>query len=174
MKLISRKFFPSVFPKKKQNTMTIFLDVDGVLNCEKDWKTPFVLNPQCVEVLGKIAQTFRKKYNRVDIVLSSTWRQGKNGDGRYDKSAFQKLENVLKEMRLSIVGTTPVTGNIHTRWEEIEFYIKRNGVGRFIILDDDESLFPNWEECRLPFYITNYKPGLVEADIKRVLNKVKF
>ena len=36
----------------------------------------------------------------------------------------------------------------------------------YIVLDDDESLFPNPE--RINLYLTNYKTGITEPEIKKL------
>ena len=50
--------------------------------------------------------------------------------------------------------------------KEIEYYIRRHSISSYIILDDDESLFPYPE--RINLYLTNYKTGLTESDIKKL------
>ena len=42
----------------------------------------------------------------------------------------------------------------------------RHSISSYIVLDDDESLFPYPE--RINLYLTNYKIGITEADIKKL------
>lgn len=141
--------------------MYYFLDVDGVLNRESDWKNPFTINQQCLKNFVKLI----KKDKDPHIVLSSTWRVGFTNRGEVGNG--NKLTKALGEYGLCIDGCTPVSNK--TRQEEIEFYIRRNGIVKYLVLDDDASLFPEAE--RLCVYFTNYKTGITEQDVKQIAKK---
>lgn len=68
---------------------------------------------------------------------------------------------------MAIDDSTPVSSK--TRQEEIEYYIRRHNIMDYIVLDDDESLFP-WPE-RINLYITDYNTGLTDKDVKILLKK---
>ncbi len=55
----------------------IFLDVDGVLNRERDWAEgrSFVLDRGNVETFGRFLAALQEQF-AVRILLSSTWRYG--------------------------------------------------------------------------------------------------
>jgi len=142
--------------------MYYFLDVDGVLNRESDWRKPFTVNPICVSNFKKLLSVDKDSH----IILSSTWRQGFTNTGIKSASAGS-LMNVFDEMGIQIEGTTPISNK--SRQEEIEYYIKRHGVKDYLVLDDDESLFPRPEDINL--YITNYKEGLTESDVKQIARR---
>lgn len=55
--------------------MTIFFDVDGVLNCEADWQRPFTINKRCVRAFAHIVEKLQKR-ELVQLVIISTWRAG--------------------------------------------------------------------------------------------------
>lgn len=148
--------------------MTIFFDVDGVLNCEADWQRPFTINKRCVRAFAHIVEKLQKR-ELVQLVIISTWRAG---IGKEDDSPQMKnLKDCLAEYSLTIVGSTPDSAG-KTREEEIKYYIRRNNVKRYLILDDDESLYDGPK--KIPLYIVNYKTGLTEADVKPVLKTTKL
>jgi len=129
--------------------MYYFLDIDGVLNKESDWKHPYTVNLTCLENFKKLLSHDQHPV----IVLSSTWRAN--------------LEAITPYIKVDDV--TPNTSGRKTRQEEIEYYIRRNGIKTYLVLDDDGSLFPNQE--KLNIYFTNYKTGLTEADIDKIVKK---
>lgn len=138
--------------------MVIFLDIDGVLNCESDWVNKFFIRQSCVKVLGKLAQTM----GCTEIVLSSTWRACEGGT---EPEFYKNLKRLLAEQNLNIVGTTPISSN-HTRKEEILYYVKRHDCGQYLILDDDPSVFGTTSD--IPIYLTSHLVGLTETDINSV------
>lgn len=135
----------------------IFLDVDGVLNKESDWKKPFTINESCLVQFAAFVKTMKDPR----IVLSSTWRAGYANTGAMSEGE-NSLSNKLAKYNLKIVDSTPVSSK--TRQEEIEYYIRRHGISSYVILDDDKSLFPNPE--RINLYLINYKTGITESDVK--------
>lgn len=48
-------------PKTKL-PLTVFLDVDGVLNRESDWRTAFALNEECVAAFKELIAELQKYY----------------------------------------------------------------------------------------------------------------
>ena len=143
--------------------MYYFLDIDGVLNKESDWRVPFAINPECAACFAMLL----KKDKDPHVVLSSTWRHGITNSGikaPKDNNFLEKLE----KYGIIIEGSTPISNK--TRQEEIEYYIRRNGIKDYLVLDDDESLFPRPEDICI--YLTNYKAGLTVADV-RAIQKMK-
>ena len=137
----------------------LFLDVDGVLNKESDWRKPFTVNTGCLQCFAKLIEYDADPH----IILSSTWRVGYTNTGvrsERGNSLSQELENY----GIVIEDCTPVS--CKTRQEEIEYYIRRHNILEYVVLDDDESLFPFPK--RLKLYITDYKTGLTEKDIKKI------
>ena len=58
--------------------MYIFLDVDGVLNTEEDWKRrKYSLNNACVTAFCRLLSCLHEP----KVILSSTWRNGIARDG---------------------------------------------------------------------------------------------
>lgn len=144
--------------------MFYFLDVDGVLNRESDWRIPFTVNEECLKNFVMLI----KKDSDPHIVLSSTWRVGFTNTGVMS-SGGNSLADKLAAYGIRIEAFTPVSNK--TRQEEIEFYIRRNNVTEYLVLDDDASLFP-WPE-RLHLYLTDYKTGLTDKDIRKIYRLCK-
>ena len=72
--------------------MYIFLDVDGVLNTEEDWKRRiYSLNAKCIEAFGKLILMI----NNPKIVLSSSWRNGIAWDG----TTAIHIEDLMKVLK---------------------------------------------------------------------------
>lgn len=151
--------------------MTIFLDIDGVLNKQSDWIKPFTINQACLNVFIQLVKELKKRYKEVDIVLTSTWRNSlaKNSNNELVSGKTNILDETFKKNGLSIYGTTPVSNK--TRQEEIEYYIRRNNITHFITIDDDLSLFTN--PIAVNLYLTDYTTGLTSKDIKKILKLCK-
>ena len=66
-------------------------------------------------------------------------------------------------------GATPISKK--GRQAEIEYYIKRNGIKQYIVLDDDPSLFDDLS--RITFYKPDYRNGLTKQDVKRICRELK-
>lgn len=129
--------------------MVYFLDVDGVLNKEADWRKPYTINSTCLENFKKLLSHDKQP----TIVLSSTWRANLDIIAQYIK----------------VDDVTPNTSGRKTRQEEIEYYIRRNDIKKYLVLDDDSTLFPNKE--RLNIYFTDHKNGLTDDDVKKIIKK---
>ena len=83
-------------------------------------------------------------------------------------SVLLPLNTVLHKYNLGIYDST-VKSN-RTRQEEIEYYIRRNGVNKYVILDDDASLFP--DRSRINIYLTDYKTGLSSREVRAVIKSI--
>ncbi len=144
--------------------MYYFLDVDGVLNKESDWRIPFSVNEDCLRNFA----TLIKADSDPHIILSSTWRAGYTNTGIMSARGSSLSERLMR-YNITVEDTTPVSNK--TRQEEIEYYIRRHNIASYVVLDDDESLFPNRD--RINLYLTDYKTGLTEKDIKALRKKYK-
>ena len=145
--------------------MYYFLDVDGVLNKESDWRIPFSINAGCLKCFANLLSFDKDPH----IILSSTWRAGYTNTGVMSARG-NSLADKLAEYGLMVEDSTPITDK--TRQEEIEYYIRRHEIGNYIVLDDDESLFPFGD--RINLYLTDYKTGLTEKDVKIIRKKYKL
>ena len=143
----------------------IFLDIDGVLNRRSDWDKKFYMNPECLQAFDELINKLHKKYD-LRIILSSTWRFAMSNDE--NDSVLLPLNTVLHKYNLGIYGSTVKSNK--TRQEEIEYYIRRNGVHKYVILDDDASLFP--DRSRINIYFTDYKKGLSNKEVRAVIKSI--
>lgn len=146
-----------------RQSLTLFLDIDGVLNKTQDWKKGFVINSKCLVALCSLLERMSKRYNSVDVVMSSTWREGLS-----DIIEDTVLRAILQIPRVRIAGTTPRGGP--DRQAQIEYYIRRNNVEEYMILDDDPSLFP--DISRVNIFLTDCNQGLTEENVNQILKEL--
>lgn len=81
-----------------------------------------------------------------------------------NSAPIDKLKELFKSMNLKIYDKTSISQK--SRQEGIEYYIKRNNVKKYIILDDDKSLFTCPDNVNL--YCPNYLTGLTKQDLKNI------
>lgn len=118
---------------------TLFLDIDGVLN----------VIPQGRDKYGSLFHdNFESNLKRIidktgaDIVISSTWRM----------SGLEVMKKMWTDRNLpgDVVGITKTADKIVDtgltdyydlvcRGDEIELYIKENGITNYCIIDDDDD-----------------------------------
>ena len=109
-------------------TLTIFLDIDGVLNThttakENDW----LICPKLVQRLND----FIHRKNQIDIVISSSWR--------YDMKDLQfQLEGAGFKYWHKVIGKTPTHKILTKRGEQIARWIKDNDCSTPMVVIDDE------------------------------------
>lgn len=148
--------------------MYIFLDIDGCLNNKYDWRTPYTINKSCLLYFSKLCKAINKKYSPIKIVLISTWKEGFNKDN--NSPQIQHLIDTLSIYGLTINDKT-ISVKGKTRQEEIEYYIRRNNIKDYIILDDDISLYNDISKINI--YIVDYHTGFTEKDNKKILKTLK-
>ncbi len=124
----------------RDQSMVIFFDVDGVLNRKEDWRIPFTIHNECVKHFAEFVEKAKKKKGSVKLVIVSTWRAGKSKNGN-DAKQYVALEQKLKQYSLAINDSTPLSNK--SRQAEVEYYIRRNMVRDYIVIDDDRSLYEN-------------------------------
>lgn len=116
--------------------MYVFLDVDGVLNTEEDWKRrKYSLNNDCVTAFCRLLSCLHEP----KVILSSTWRNGIARDG----TTAVHIDDLLKALEPAGIMFLDKTGIAPdgSRTKEIDFYLRRHPEERYIILDDDPTLF---------------------------------
>ena len=133
--------------------MTIFLDVDGVLNTSEDWiRHVYSLNSKCVEAFC----FFLNHIDRPKIVLSSTWRNGIARDGSTSVHV-EDLINALAPTGITTLDRTAVSPD-GSRSKEIDYYLRRHDADDYLILDDDPTLFELGSKTK-NLYITDARTG---------------
>ncbi|MBO4373620.1 MAG: hypothetical protein J5829_00780 [Lachnospiraceae bacterium] len=146
--------------------MYIFLDVDGVLNTESDWaKKVYSLNQKCVNQFCGLIDVIKNP----KVVLTSTWRNGIARDG----TTAVHIEDLLEALKPAGIISLDRTGFSPdgSRSREIEHYLKRHVSDRYIILDDDPSLFERGVSTP-NLYLTSSKTGLTALDIERIIKRI--
>ena len=145
--------------------MYLFLDIDGVLNRQCQWKKPYSLYEPCFPVLKKIVEQTKGK-----LILISTWKTGlvirenmiqKVMVSDDNTEQINRLIKMLMEYDMYLYGkTSNLPGR--TREREIERFLYFNP-GQYIILDDDLSIYNKLERV----VKIDCTKGLREADIKK-------
>jgi len=142
----------------------IFLDVDGVLNCEADWDGPHgdsfsTLDPEKCDQLARVVRE-----TGATVILSSTWRLP------FAREPRHKLIEWLKNREVIIHDFTPDL-SIRFGWggssqplrgDEIKAWLSTNADKfpnpHFVIIDDDADMLTE----QMPFFVqTSFKdnPG---------------
>ena len=153
------------------NKKIIFLDIDGVLRTHKsdlEWSNKLV-TPIFKGVDRLFDKTLVDNLNEViyltgeKIVITSNWRI---------YLSLEELQIIFKERGVigEVIGKTglghlkggsPIP--IGNRGLEIQDWLDRNPVGKFIIIDDQVSditnIFPNWKIIKV-----NSQVGFVEVE----------
>ena len=147
--------------------MYIFLDVDGVLNTETDWKRRvYSLRPSCVDAFCRLLNSLQAP----KVVLSSTWRNGIARDG----TTAVHINDLLEALEPTGIKSLDKTGMAPdgSRSREIDHYLRRHPEEDYIILDDDPNLFAQKGDTP-HLYLIASKTGLTNTDVDRILKKLR-
>jgi len=178
------------FPDLKHNI--IFLDIDGVFNCEsfyeKSYKEAkkelkklvkknlidsqtYYLEQICSERVALFSELCKKI--GADVVISSTWRKNKT---------IQQLQDIFNASggTFRIIGKTPITG--YERGTEISLWIKtfinekNYGISyrnfkTYAIIDDDDDMLLNQTKH---FFQTDQFDGLTSSVCSNILDFFTF
>ncbi len=139
----------------------IFLDVDGVLNCAltKDrYNGMMGLDERFIRNLKQVVKKSSEK-DDTRIVLSSSWRAGKDRDGNEIPDHLRYLNERLHSHGMDIYDETPIIryskdGYSNHRGREIMtwLYLHRNDdIKSFVILDD--VVFEDFKKYRLGSFL---------------------
>ena len=139
----------------------IFLDIDGVLNCDKTTKRLDVCNEFTFVDTRKVLR-LRDIVERTGakLVLSSTWRFGADQRAFYiEREALRELVAEFRRVRCPLwFDITPYLPRAK-RWQEINAWLITHDTDDFIILDDvGEELKPFADKLVL----TNPREGLTK------------
>ena len=157
----------------------IFLDVDGVLNCE-------TTKDKCGRHMGVEDEKVRYLKEIVDftngeIVLSSSWRLYWDEDEKKIKKLRGKyLTAKLKKFNLKPMGKTPDLYWARRGEEILEWLKDKNDINRVIILDDEyfawksNGLNENWV-CTIDgdWDMWNLDPGLMPKHVDFIKNNIE-
>lgn len=152
----------------------IFLDVDGVLNCEtsksyfltEDGRAYTGIDKDKVKRLAKIVET-----TGADIVLSSSWKDGwfqRCGflfkEAGLSKHAKYLTRHLYKKGKLGLKDRTP--SSYRGRGYEIKFWLKTHPQTKaWVVLDDEDwHDFYEHDEIMRHWVKTDDKAGLTDED----------
>lgn len=151
----------------------IFLDIDGVLNCETS-------KSRCGNYLGIDKDKVKRLANIVnttsaDIILTSTWKIGwcrnpaSNLIPSYDAPAFDKAAKYLnnhlwKKGKLTVKDKTKERRLIYRGSGIRDYLTKHPEITGWVVLDD--YIFPDFtdEQINSNLVLTNPKTGLTDED----------
>ena len=140
------------------NNKYIFLDIDGVLNAPGDK----IIHEMFEENKLKLLVDFIVS-NGCKVVLTSN-RRAYESDVKIIKKVFEPYTEImlLSERRL-----------FKYRGQEIEFYVKQNGIKNYVIFDDNDNGISNILELNSHFILVNYLTGITENDIEKAKEILK-
>ena len=148
----------------------IFLDVDGVLNCDSTQNRVqgFIgVDPEKVKLLKKIVEA-----TDGEIVLTSTWKMDFYEDAPHYPKIKNYLVKKLKDQGLVISGLT--VDNWSNRGFGIIKYIKEHSCDGYIVLDDE--FFEDYKQCGIvPHWVhTRFSIGLLPEHIDIAIRKMSY
>ena len=163
--------FDFIFRSKRKmgHRLGIFLDVDGVLNCEEDWHQPLTLNRGCVRAFQSALELVSTRFDEVSVILSSSWRLGWN-----PQMQPQHLRELCRAIPIS--GITPQAQSAlpkGQRGREIRYYLKRHEMDAYVVIDDDIELFSQEDREEMPILLTDARTGFTLSDGKRMLEVIR-
>lgn len=135
--------------KKHDSKLTIFLDIDGVLNTDKTvQRTPDGyrgIEDSRVELLANVID----KYGGADIVLSSDWKDMRENDDDYIY-----LTAKLHKYGLTLSGHTK--DKLYDRGAGIKKYLTEHPeVEEYVVIDDNTFDFQNYRKIWERLILTN-------------------
>lgn len=147
----------------------IFLDFDGVLNCEKYisrcGNSGINIDITRLQLIKNLVEVTNAK-----IVLSSSWREHWEKECHKCDAVGLEINNIFAEFGLTIYDKTPKLNA--RREQEIEQYLDQNtDVENFVVFDD----------CYLSSNVINghfiktsyYKNGIEEDDVLKAITIFK-
>ena len=168
----------------------IFLDVDGVLTtCSYHNPDTNHINPEKVQILSQTVNRTGAK-----IVLTSTWKMGYDKDSGKKEDYYNILEKVLTEYGLEIFDITddipeknknplPQTFSLKDldnvegvhgtgRAAEVEKWIRDHSVEDFVILDDEDHAWKEYEMGKNWIHTCYYGPDCAAGLLKKHIDKI--
>jgi len=144
----------------------LFLDVDGVLNGWRDFKSASEinpLNPGCCNPLLEVLNT-----TGAQVVFTSVWRLDHSDHG------WRKVVRTVPLDRNKHMHYAVMTPRLRSgiRGEEIDkiLYYLGNEVEKYAIVDDDHDMLPHQK----PFFVkTKTATGMTQADADKLIELLK-
>lgn len=147
------------------NKITVFFDVDGVLNTKSQWTRSYQLNENCIREFCHFVNDIR-----ASVVIASSWRTGfLRADSDRNYPHIKDLETRLVKYRVKIVGKTPIVGP-GKRDLEIQQYSEQHPSDMYIVIDDDPQEYTNIDKH---IYFVSASTGFTKKDAKEIKKKWK-
>ena len=123
----------------------------------------YQLDSAKADILANIAKTAGAA-----IILTSTWKTG--FEKEYDNCTpqIQRLRDMLRKNGVDIAGKTPDLRG-RTRDKEIERFLYFNPADRYVIIDDDESLFADKNNL----YLIDCNKGITDKDARKIMQLLR-
>jgi hypothetical protein len=126
---------------------TIFLDIDGVLNCKRTpnpRKLPYIIDPLLLARFKRLLE-----HSGAEVVLSSTWR--------YDPAGLFSA----KHWGIPFIDVIPDMPKSPRRDEILAWLKQHPDVERFIVIDDEDD-----ELDELPLFQPSGRNGLTQEIVE--------
>ena len=144
--------------------VTIFLDIDGVLNRSEQWRVLYSLHDECIRYFCEFVNAVKG-----EVVLISSWKDGFIASlDEGNTGQIKELERRLAVYGVSIKGKT-VSYPGKKRDFEIGRYIAYNKIESYIIIDDDTHEYAEVSEHN---YFIDAKTGFSKKDIRKCMKKL--
>lgn len=162
----------------------IFLDVDGVLNTaqtkERIPGLPYIgISPGRVKILRDLVDQ-SSLIDETVIVLSSSWRAGRDRFGNLIQGHYSYLRECLAEEGLSIFDETPLMDDGKNRGQEIREWLRSKkdlGITGIVVLDDEHGQEFKAAKVSRYWIQTSFwgsNGGLKPAHVREALKKMRM
>lgn len=144
--------------------MTIFLDIDGVLVPAKSWKSPELMDDGFPAFSNKSISVLKQVIDKSTIIMLTT-------SHKYRFSIDEwKMIFLKRGIQLNNVGRLPENTTFLSRRDEIvNWFLKNELQGDFIIIDDDKSLNDLPPDLKEKFVLTSPMIGLSERNLEEII-----
>lgn len=136
----------------------LFLDIDGVLNCEFTFHTnqsAYPFDPYMSLLVHRIVEATGCK-----VVLSSSWRYHPDGVKVIEEKALIKIHDITPKLRMSL-----------SRGAEVRQWLEAHPeVERYAILDDNTDFY---DDQKKNFFKCEWNTGLTEEVAKKVIEHLQ-
>lgn len=140
--------------------MTLFLDIDGVLNIEDGNKSTFMRTRRFLE--NDLVENLNSLLRQVNmnIVISSSWR-----------CDMADLLKILQEHNFKYINNITARTNLNnkTRSQQIIDYCRTYNIDKFIVLDDSKREFNDGKLDECSIYYTDRTQGLTINDVSKLI-----
>jgi hypothetical protein len=149
--------------------LKILLDIDGVMVPEKPWQIPNILDDDFFEFTKNSIYTLNKILEIEESTIILTTSHKHKFDLYKWLEIFQNRGINIFEIERLETNTIQIGRN-----KEIELWYKNNKDEKFIIIDDNKSLFDLPKEITKRLIITNSFTGLREEMLEDIYKKINI